>query len=87
MAPPEEEEEDDEESGMYHQVGKPVWGRGLGFPALRNGTGNHFSATGLQHLTERSSFPKALFSSLATHIVGTNAIQSCLWALIPPFPT
>lgn len=62
-------------------------GQGVGFPAPRNGVGNHFSAAGLQHLTERSSFPKALSSWLATHTVGTKAIQSCLWALTPPFPT
>lgn len=39
MAPPEEEEEDDEESGMWHQAGKPILGRTLGFPTPRNRMG------------------------------------------------
>lgn len=73
MAPPEEEEED----GMKSQVrsirqearlGAGVWDflpRGMGWEII-------FSATGLQHLTERSSFPKAFFSSL-TLIVGIQS--------------
>lgn len=78
MAPPEEEEEDDEESGMWPQAGKPGFGWLLGLPRPYEQGGKPFFSYRPPEF-DRSSFPGAsLLFSLATHIVGTKAMQSWL---------